>query len=233
MTENQPKQLVLGMQLRDEARFDNFHVNAANAPLLRNLNHLSSDDHLIYLWGARSSGRSHLIQALCHQQAERGDAALYLPLEDHASLSADMLQGVSSLSLVCLDDVDAICGIGEWEQALFQLYNELSDTDTHLLVTANCPPQQLAFDLPDLKSRLQSGTTYQLASPDDLEKREILRLRAANRGMELTEQVADFIVQRAERSLHALLALLDVLDRETLERRRRLTIPLIKEVLGW
>ena len=233
MTESEPKQLVLGVQLRDEARFDNFHISPANAALVKNLHNLSAEDHLIYLWGAESTGRSHLVQALCHQQAEHGDAALYLPLQEYGELTTDMLLGANSLSMVCIDDVDAICGNAKWEQALFQLYNELIDSDTHLVVTANCAPQHLQLQLQDLKSRLQSGSTYQLAIPDDLEKREILCLRAANRGMELSVQLADFIVQRAERSLTALLALLEVLDRETLQRRRRLTIPLIKEVLGW
>ncbi|MEQ8314045.1 MAG: DnaA regulatory inactivator Hda [Gammaproteobacteria bacterium] len=233
MTYSPPEQLLLGVSLRDEATFDNFHVSQANSALLRSLTTLSKDDHLTYLWGAASSGRTHLAQALCHQQAESGLASLYLPLQEHESLAPDMLQGAEGLAMVCIDDVDAIAGETDWEQALFQLYNELAGTETRLVVTAACAPQYLPMQLKDLVSRLQSGAVYQLATPDDEEKRAILRKRAAIRGMDLSDQVADFVVQRAERSLQSLMSILDKLDKASLEKGRRITIPLIKEVLGW
>ncbi len=233
MTNTEPTQLVLGVQLRDETNFDNFYLNDGNEQLVAGLRQQADAGSISFLWGALSSGRTHLIQALCHEHAERGLAALYLPLSDSQSLSPDMLQGANSLSLVCLDDVDAICGNTLWERALFSLFNELQESDTRLVLSANCSPQQLQIELPDLKSRLQAAVIYQLATPDDGEKRDILCLRAANRGMELSVQLADFLVQRADRSLAGLIAVLDELDRATLQKGRRLTLPLIKEVLGW
>lgn len=233
MTESIPTQLVLGVQLRDEANFENFHISEDNKKVVAALRSSPVAGSCHYLWGALSSGRTHLIQALCHDQAENGLSTLYLPLQEFSSLSPEMLQGANSLSMVCLDDVDAICGNERWERALFNLYNELLDADTQLLITANCAPQQLQLELQDLKSRLQSTVVYQLDTPDDEDKREILCLRAANRGMELSIQLAEFLVQRAERSLDGLIGVLDQLDQATLERGRRLTIPLIKEVMGW
>ena len=173
------------------------------------------------------------MQALCHQQTLLGQAVLYLPMLDRNQFDPLMLQGTNSLSMVCLDDIDAICGDEAWESAVFQLYNTLQETDTHLLVSATCAPQQLAIALPDLRSRLQSGLVYQLASSTDAEKCDILRLRAENRGMFLAEQVAEYIVQRAGRSTTELMDVLEKLDQATLERGRRLTKPLIKEVMGW
>ncbi len=237
MIQTPPTQLVLGVQLRDETNFDNFFVTGANRPLVSSLQGQPAVAQFNYIWGAPSSGKTHLVQALCHDRAEQGLAALYLPLgeavEQSSDLTPDMLQGANSLSMVCMDDVDAIGGDERWERALFNLYNELLDTDTRLVVTANCAPQQLQLSLPDLQSRLQAASVFQLATPDDVEKREILCLRAANRGMEINEQLGDFLVQRSERSLSGLMSVLDELDRATLERRRRLTIPLIKEVMGW
>lgn len=233
MNSESPVQLTLGVQLRDEANFSNFFLSAENEALLGKLNSLRPDDHLIYLWGASGTGRSHLMQALCHQHADAGEAVLYLPLADKQDLHPDILSSTGSLALVCLDDIDTICGDQDWERAVFQLYNSLQETDTQLLVSADSAPQHLSVSLADLQSRLQSGLVFQLATVTDPEKSAILQLRARNRGMELAPQIADYIVQRADRNLNALMAVLDKLDQETLKRGRRLTIPLIKDVLGW
>ena len=233
MTENTPTQLVLGVHLQDEARFSNFYISSANAQLLEALQNQQSTQQLIYIWGNGSSGRTHLLQALCHQQAELGNAIIYLPLGERENFGVELLQGANTLSMVCLDDVDKLAGSGEWESALFNLYNDVLQTDTRLLITANCPPQQLQLDLPDLQSRLQSCLVYQMQSPSDEEKSAIFRLRAVNRGMNIEESVSDYIVQRAERSLSSLMEILDNLDRVTLEKGRRVTIPLVREIMQW
>lgn len=233
MSEQLPTQLTLGVQLRDDARYENFFVNDANAAAVTSLADDSQENHLFYLWGSEYSGRSHLIQAHCFKQAEAGHGVLYLPLQDKTSLDPGMLQGTNSLSMVCLDDIELVAGDEEWEAAIFNLYNALQESDTRLLVSANCAPQDLNINLADLHSRLQSGLTFQLAEMSDSDKSAMLSLRAANRGMELSQQIADYIVNRADRNLNSLIGVLDTLDGESLQRGRRLTIPLVREVMGW
>jgi len=233
MNQDTPTQLVLGVHLQDEARFSNFVVTAANSQLLENLQGEDSSRQFIYIWGNPGSGRTHLLQALCHQQAELGNAVLYLPLGEREHFGVELLQGANTLSMVCLDDVDELAGDADWEAALFNLYNEVLESDTRLLIAASVPPKKLAITLPDLQSRLQSCLVYQMQQPADDAKEEILRLRAANRGMNIEKGVAEFIVQRAERSLTGLMAILDQLDRVTLEKGRRVTIPLVKEIMQW
>jgi DnaA family protein len=233
MNQDTPTQLVLGVHLQDEARFSNFFVNAANTQLLASLQGEDSTRQFIYFWGNSGSGRTHLLQALCHQQAELGNAVLYLPLGEREKFGIEILQGANTLSMVCLDDVDELSGDADWEAALFNLYNELLESDTRLFIAASAPPQSLSLGLPDLQSRLQSCLVYQMLEPGDEGKGEILRLRAANRGINIEKPVAEFIVQRAERSLSSLMAILDKLDRITLEKGRRVTIPLVKEIMQW
>ena len=233
MNQDAPTQLVLGVHLQDDANFSNYLVSSANSQLISSLQDVNSSQQFIYIWGASSCGRTHLLQALCHQQAEAGNAVLYLPLGDRAEFGVELLQGANTLSMVCLDDVDKLAGAGEWEAALFKLYNEVLETDTRLLVSANLPPQQLSLELPDLQSRLQSFLVYQMQEPVDEEKSEILRLRAVNRGINIEPAVAGYIVQRAERSLASLMEILEKLDRITLEKGRRVTIPLVREIMQW
>lgn len=233
MNQDTPTQLVLGVHLQDETNFSNYLVSPENSQLVSSLQNENSPQQFIYIWGASSSGRTHLLQALCHQQAESGNAVLYLPLGERAEFGVELLQGANTLSMVCLDDVDELANVGEWEAALFKLYNEVLETDTRLLVSANVPPQQLSLSLPDLQSRLQSFLVYQMQEPGDEEKSAILRLRAKNRGINIDAAVADYIVQRAERSLASLMDILEKLDRITLEKGRRVTIPLVREIMQW
>lgn len=233
MSDQRPTQLTLGVQLRDDANFENFYVSKANEALLAALTKQSLDNHLVYLWGSVNSGRSHVLQATCYQRAQAGLGVLYLPLQDIDHLDPEMLHGTNSLSIVCLDDLESIAGNTEWEQAIFNLYNTLQESDTCLLVSASCAPQDLQLQLADLHSRLQSGLTFQLTDMNDSDKCAMLSLRAANRGMDLNLQVADYIVKRVDRNVDQLIKVLDRLDGESLQLGRRLTIPLVREVMQW
>ena len=95
------------------------------------------------------------------------------------------------------------------------------------------PAQQLPIVLPDLLSRLQSGLLYQLVELDDEDKLLALQLRAKKRGLDLPDSVGEFILLRAERNLSTLMQILDELDHRSLQQQRKLTVPLVKETLGW
>ena len=95
------------------------------------------------------------------------------------------------------------------------------------------PAQQLPILLPDLLSRLQSGLLYQLVELDDEDKLLALQLRAKKRGLDMPDSVGEFILLRAERNLSALMRILDELDHRSLQQQRKLTVPLVKETLGW
>ena len=60
-----------------------------------------------------------------------------------------------------------------------------------------------------------------------------LIFRARQRGMALNDATAEFIYRRSNRSIEQLMELLDKLDQVSLSEQRRLTIPLVKETMGW
>lgn len=226
-------QLVLGMRLNDDATFSNFLVAPENQQLVSALQEALVGEQLIYLWGAPGSGRSHLLQALCHAYSEAGAPVLYLPLAERNELSPEILQQSSSLSLVCLDDISQIGVDVQWQEAVFHSVNEMMDNGVPLVVSADCAPRDLPLPLKDLRSRLQRGLTFQLHAANDLFKRQILQRRAQLRGIELSDQVCDFILLRSDRSMPALMSVLEKLDDASLQRQRRVTVPLIKEIMNW
>lgn len=228
-----PRQMALQVSLDDSATFENFFVSQANHQAVA---YLSGDagtglEFFTYLWGNADAGASHLLQAVCHAADARGEACFYLPLAQAADYSPDVLDGLECFPLVCLDDLDVIAGQNAWERTLFTLFNRLRDSGSRLLVAAHCSPRELPVQLPDLLSRLQSGLVFSLQVPGDEEKRKALQLRARQRGIELSEEVLNYVLQRNERSMRALFSLLERLDQFSLQTQRRITVPLVRELM--
>lgn len=226
----QSVQLPLGIRLNDEARFENYFISASNQQLVEQL---LEQPRLIYIRANAGVGLSHLLQAICHQSNLISHSAMYLPLAERDAFTPEILEGLDSVDLVCLDDVDSIAGDADWEAGLFNAFNHIAASDTCLVLGGKQAPGTAQFALADLQSRLQLAPVYQLCELDDNEKKQLLQLRAHGRGMNLSPAVADYIVARTERSVGALISVLDKLDASTLSHQRPLTIPLVKDTMNW
>ncbi|MEW5757774.1 MAG: DnaA regulatory inactivator Hda [Pseudomonadota bacterium] len=230
---NKHVQLPLGIRLRDDASFENFHAGA-NQEVVGGLAACldRSGPGYLYLWGGAGCGKTHLLSALCHAAADAGLPLMYLPLSEHATFAPEILHGMETLRLVCLDDIEAIAGLPQWEEALFHFYNRLQAAGGCLVITGETAPAGLDIRLPDLKSRLCAGIIYHLKPLDDADKLAALRQRAAQRGMEMPLEVGAYLLRRCPRDMNALFALLDRLDHASLAAQRRLTVPFVREVLS-
>ncbi|MGM0703434.1 MAG: DnaA regulatory inactivator Hda [Pseudomonadota bacterium] len=229
-----PAQLPLGVGLRDDATFASFHAGP-NASLVDRLVRQLDDEGepFLYLWGAAGTGRSHLLQAACHAASDRDRRALYLPLRELGHFPPLMLEEIERLDLVAIDDLETVVGRRRWEEGLFHAFNRLRDAGRRLVIAADASPRQLPVELPDLASRLTWGMTFHVKSLDDEERLAALQLRARVRGMHLSGEVARYILHRGPRELGDLCEALAILDRASLSAQRKLTIPFVKQALGW
>jgi DnaA family protein len=220
-------QLPLGITWRDQATFANFHTGD-NQQLIDSL--MSCNEPLVYLWGETGCGKSHLLQAVC-QQASQEKQPVYLPMQELLALQPAVFEGMESMDPLCLDDVQLIAGNRDWEEALFHLFNRVRDRGGQMIISANAPPNQLAIQLPDLVTRLAWGTVYQVKPLDDEGKRAALQQRASQRGLQLPDDVVDYVLKRSVRDMNSLFGLLDKLDEASLVEQRKLTIPFVKQYL--
>jgi DnaA family protein len=228
-------QLALGVKLRDDARFDNFHGerNAKASSRLRAATERHSATPSVVVCGDQDTGKSHLLQAVCHLAEQNQRAAVCVSMEEFLPFGPEALGGLELNEVVCLDDLDRVAGRAEWEEAVFHLYNRVGDQGGQLVISLSDLPTALPFVLPDLISRLRHGLLLQMGINRDDDRLRILMARAEQRGLVMSEDVATFILKRAPRSLSALLAALDQLDDNSLKAQRRLTIPFVKSVMGW
>ncbi len=226
-------QLTLGVTLRDEVSFDGF-IADGNGEIVETLRRIGTagGEQFVFIWGASGSGKTHLLQAVCHHLAAQNSTSTYLPLAQVEEFSSSMLTDLESLDAVCVDDIQRIAGNSEWESGFFHLYNRLRERGNAMVVTAIAPPNGLKLVLRDLTSRLNWGLVMQLTPLSDEAKLSALCLRARQRGLELKEDVGRYLLRYHRRDLPALFALLDRLDRASLTAQRRLTIPFVKKVIN-
>ena len=157
------EQLALGIGIREALDFGSFHPGDNRLAVLQTQASAKGEgESFLYLWGPESSGKSHLLQAACSLAAERGRTLAYVPLAGAADFGPEILDDLGGSQLVCLDDIEQVTGRTDWAQAIFRLFNQLRDTDSRLLVSADRSPGRLPVALPDLHSRLGWGVCFQL-----------------------------------------------------------------------
>jgi len=222
-------QLALALQLADHAVFASYHPSG-NEALVATLSAIAAGDggHGCWLWGARSTGKTHLLQAVCEAA---GDRSVYVPLTMVAEAGPEILEGLAGREVVCIDDVHCVLGNDSWDAALFDLCNQVFDADGQLLITAAAAPRETRVDLLDLGSRLARLPVFQVHSLNEDERVSALQLRSRHRGLELPDDAARYLLKRSRRDMASLYELLDRLDAEALRAKRRFTIPFVREVL--
>lgn len=223
-------QYPFAFTIRKEVSFANFVCMEENAALVHFLKNFStSGARLCLLHGAEGSGKTHLLQALC----QHSEQAVYLPLQQLLPFGPATLDGLEGFALLVLDDVQVLAGNTAWEHRLFELFNAVHAGAGRLCLAADRPAAMLPLQLADLRSRLQLCVPFEVQDLDDAHKAQLLRQTAAQRGLELREEVAQYILQRSSRSMRGLLEVLDRLDRQSLAEQRRLTLPFVKACMEW
>ena len=225
------KQLTLGVQLKERATFASF-LTARNVELVAHLRHLAANTPAGSTWiaGPHTAGKSHLLQAVCAATAP-GKRAAYLPIESLLPFGPAALEGADLLDVACYDDVQAIAGLPDWERCLFSLWQRAQERNTTLVFAARENPVHVAFELPDLKSRLASSAVFAVRELNDDEQIEALNLRAHLRGFELPPETARYLQRRYPRDMRTLCEILDALDDAAFAAQRRITVPFIRALL--
>jgi len=226
-------QLPLALRYPPDQRFDTWLDASAAGPVARVRNVATGgSSETLYLQGGNGSGKTHLLLAACAHAETCGRRAHYLSLARVRGQARAAFAGVEQSDLIALDGVDAVAGNRDDEIALFDLHNRLRDAGVGLLYAARQAPAALALHLPDLRSRLAQCTLVALPGLGDDGRANVLRRRAASRGLAFDEAALDWLLTRCSRDLSDLAALFERLDRASLAAQRRITVPFLRQVMG-
>ncbi|MQY51733.1 DnaA regulatory inactivator Hda [Rhodocyclus tenuis] len=215
------RQLILDLLPDAAPSLDNF-VAGSNGEALACLHQWQTQtprETCLFLWGDAGAGKTHLLRAVGVRYIDATtDPALATLAED------DTRAGLQ----LAVDNVAALDAAGQI--ALFNAFNRLRASGGALLVAAPEPPLRLTLR-EDLRTRLGSGLICRLQPLTDAEKIAALATQAAARGVRLPPEVLTYLLARAPRDMRSLSALLASLDRYSLEHKRPITLPLLREVL--
>ncbi len=224
------RQLTLDLGTPPPSTFDNFFAGA-NAELVVRLAELDGAlaagplaDRTFYVWGEPGSGRSHLLSALVHSAAP-GRVSFLGPQSALTAFAFD-----PGVAIYVVDDCDKLSGAQQI--ALFNLFNEVrAHPMSALVATGNAAPIALAVR-EDLRTRLAWGLVFHLAPLPDEHKSAVLKHAAKERGIALADDVPAYLLTHFRRDMPSLMALLDALDRFSLEQKRAITLPLLRTMLA-
>ena len=222
-------QLPLPFTLLEDFNFESF-IATENQLIVESLK--KPDEPFIFLWGSLGTGKTHLLQSTCQYQTQLGGTASYLPSKELTNTSPQLLDGLANIDLICIDDIESLYGKPYWEEALFNLFNQIRQVGGRLVVSSTVSPQHAEITLDDLKSRLNSGLPLNLSTLSDESILQALQSRAQKIGLELNRETANYLITHFPRDLHTLWSLLNQLDQASLAAQRKLTIPFLKAALA-
>mgnify|MGYP001817916177 FL=1 len=224
-------QIPLHLEPPRPDRFDAFVPGPNMAVLQAVQNLLDEPGAVLFLSGPEGTGKSHLLNALCHSARERDMGAFYIALKRLPEAAAAGLEGLQMLDVVCVDDIDRVAGNAAWERALFNCFNEVRSSGGRLLVASQKPLSALQFNLKDLASRLAWGVRLGLQAPGDEDKQEVLQQRALSLHIELPDEVCSYLLKHGRRDMASMLETVEKMKDAAFAAKRKITVPLAREVL--
>jgi DnaA family protein len=218
------KQLLLELSADNPQTLDSFVVGT-NAELMQLLQGLQTrtntrvSENFVYLWGNPGSGKTHLLRALA-----------MFPATSYIAADADeeVFLYRPDISLYLMDDCDKLSE--KTQIAAFALYNRVRENNGAMISAGMVAPAALTVR-EDLRTRLGWGLIYQVHELTDEEKIAALSQAAVARGLTLSSGVLPYLITHFKRDMRSLSALLDALDHYSLETRRPITLPLLRNLL--
>lgn len=214
------RQLLLDLIPEAPPSLANFVPDGNEDALAALASWFSDDQPAFLLWGEAGSGKTHLLQASG------------LPYSD-AATDPELTAIPADAESLAVDNAERLGDMGQ--VALFNHFNRLrieaaNGKPAKLLVAASQPPAALTLR-EDLRTRLGSAFIYRLRPLSDAEKLAALTAQAEARGLRLAPEALHYLMSRSSRDMRSLAALLASLDRYSLEHKRPITLPLLREVL--
>ena len=222
---NATEQLTLPFEHRPSLSGEDFLVAPCNAEAVAWIDKWPEwPSPLLILHGAPACGKTHLSQVFMEWTNGRLLDATTLRILDPVTLFEQ--------SRACVvEDLDVLSDTIR-EETLFHLYNAAMQGNGTIMMTARIPAKEWSFTLPDLRSRLLAAPSVEIGVPDDDLVAAVLVKLFADRQLTVDVAVISYVVTHMERSFEAVRRLVDAVDAKALQDHRRITVPLVKEVMA-
>ena len=224
---SKPQQLTFPWNKPNKSTFDEFYFEKNNLFIKEIL--LSEED--LFLYGVEQAGKSFLLQSVCNHFAFKEKQSLYIPIKEVKKYGSDFIDSLDQLHVICIDDVDLIASNKEWEIALFNLINNCFLSKCRLIFCSSTNPSKINFELEDLISRIKKIDHVELVPVKTDNLPEAIKFIADLRSINLGDKEIKYLITYSRRSMSDLLDIINKLDNLSMQLKRKITIPLIKEII--
>ena len=206
------KQKTISYQFKDNINELNFFVNKTNYNAFNSL--INKESTFSYLYGPKKSGKSFL-------------AHIWKNKYNANKLSNNFEELIEKKDNILIDDFHSFD-----QEIIFHLVNYCILNNLKILITSPYKINDINFKFNDLPSRLKTFSFLEINNPDDEMLITVLtKLLLDKQFIVNSNDIFEYILRRVDRSYKGIYDIVDKLDVLSLEKKRQLTIPLIKEIL--
>ena len=207
------KQKFFNFDLKKYDNEINFYINSTNNNAYNGV--VNIKNKYLYLSGPRKSGKTFLGNLWLKKYNS-------IKYEDNFDLI------INNYKNVLIDDFSN----EKDEEKLFHIINHCYFNNLSILIVSNFKQNEIKLNINDLLSRIKMFLSYEIFKPDDDMLLNILTKSFIERQFIINKhEIFEYILKRANRSYEDMFKIVEKIDALSLEKKRQLTIPLIKEIL--
>ena len=241
------KKLEIDPRLNPENSFDNFIEGECNR-LARSAGYAVSKNpggtafNPLLIYGESGLGKTHLAQAIGIEVKELypEKTVLYVNANKFQTQFVDAIRNNNKndflhfyqmIDVLIIDDVHEFAGKEKTQDTFFHIFNHLHQSGKQLILTSDKPPVELQGMESRLLSRFKWGLSADLQAPDFETRMAILKKKTYNDGIDLPEDVLEYIATHISDNIRELEgALISLLAQSTLNKKE-ITLDLTKEMI--
>ena len=193
----------------------------------------------LFIYGSSGLGKTHLLYAIAHVIRKKNPSAKILYIKGDEFIN-DFVESVRSgkagefrvkyreADLMLVDDIQFVAGKVETQNEFFHTFNTLYESKKQIVLTSDRPPQEMALLDDRLRTRFEWGLMADVQQPVLETRVAIVKNKAANLGLILSNEVANYIankitsnVRQLEGTVHKIKAFHDLgieIDQSTVDR---------------
>ncbi len=197
----------------------------------------------LFVFGATGVGKTHLLQAIGIKLKESYPRMRVLYVSSRVFESQyttavqqkkvnDFINFYQSIDVLLLDDIQFFAAKPGTQNTFFHIFNHLHQHQRQLVMSSDCRPSELDGMEPRLISRFKWGMTVELEKPDYDLRRQFLAMKAAQDGLNISDEVLDFIATHVTDSVRELEGVMVALLAHATMLGQDITIDLARSVIG-
>lgn len=243
-----PVSEVFDSQLNPRYTFENYCGGISNR-LARSIGETIANDptsttfNPLFVFGPSGVGKTHLVHAIGVRIKERqpGARVLYVNsrfFESQFTVASrngkinEFINFYQSIDVLIIDDIQDLIDKEKTQITFFHIFNQLHLNNKRIILTSDCRPSQLKGMPERLLTRFKWGMTVELERPDLELRKEVLRLKAAVDGLDIPDDVLDFIAENVTGSIRELEGVIVSLVAHAMVLSSEMTIDLARTVLN-